>query len=423
MVCEDVNLADLAEAQGTPAYVYSTATLERHFQVLRDSFKRTRPLIAYAVKANPNMAVISVLARQGAGADTVSRGEIERALRAGVPPDRIVFSGVGKTDAELAFAVEAQLLQVNVESEPEMRRLEALAQDQRRIVRIAVRVNPDVGAGGHDKISTGREDAKFGVSLSEAERLYQAASDSAWLDPVGLACHIGSQITDLAPLRDAYTRLGALTLRLRSAGLAVHRLDLGGGLGVPYFDAPAPPSPAAFAAMAEAVVADLDVELTFEPGRLLVANAGVLISRVIHVHERPEGRRFLVLDAGMNDLLRPALYEAFHDIRPIRRQGGEQPERAYDVVGPVCETSDTFARDRKLPPLGSGDLVALMTAGAYGSAMASEYNSRPLVPEILVDGPRYAVVRPRPSLQEMLDRERAPSWIHPGSPVEASPRG
>ena len=411
MYCEDVPLARIAAEVGTPAYVYSTATLERHFQVFRDAFKAQTPLIAYAVKANANLSVIATLARLGAGADTVSEGEVRRALAAGVPANRIVFSGVGKTDAELAFALEAGLSEINVESEPEMARLAAIAERKGVRARIAIRVNPDVGAGGHAKISTGSADNKFGVSLIEAERLYADATNNAWLDPVGVACHIGSQINDLAPMEAAFGKMRGLVERLRSQGLSVRRLDLGGGLGVPYFDAPIPPSPQAFAAMVERVTEGLEVELAFEPGRVIVANAGVLLSRVIHVHQRPEGVRFLVLDAAMNDLIRPAMYEAFHDIRPVIQQAAGTGTADYDVVGPICETGDTFARARALPPLRAGDLVAFMTSGAYGASMASEYNARPLVPEVLVRGDRFEVVRPRPSYDDMLAREPMAGWL------------
>ena len=409
-MCEGVSLSAIAEAVGTPVYVYSTATLERHFTVFRDAFKTRTPLIAYAVKANPNLSVIRTLARLGAGADTVSEGEIRRALAAGVPADRIVFSGVGKTAVELAFALDVGVNEINVESEPEMNLLARIAADKGVRATIAIRVNPDIGAGGHDKISTGKADSKFGVSLSEAERLYARASNTAGLKPVGVACHIGSQITDLAPMEAAFRTMRALVERLRGEGMSVDRLDLGGGLGVPYFDAPEPPSPADFAAMTERVVEGLDVQLAFEPGRVIVANAGVLVSRVIHVHERPDGRRFLVLDAAMNDLVRPAMYDAYHDIRPVTAPSHDAARLAYDVVGPVCETGDTFTKGRMLAPLKAGDLVAFMSAGAYGAAMSSEYNSRLLVPEVLVSGDRFAVVRPRPTYEDMLAREQAPGW-------------
>jgi diaminopimelate decarboxylase len=411
--CEDVPLAAIAEAVGTPVYVYSTATLERHFTVFRQALRSHNglgdPLIAFAVKANSNVAVLRVLARQGAGADTVSEGEIRRALAAGVPPERIVFSGVGKTARELAFAIDTGVAEINIESEPELDLLEAIARSKNARPTLAIRVNPDVSAGGHSKISTGKADSKFGVSLAEAERLYAKASASPHLGPVGVACHIGSQITDLAPLEAAFVKMRALVERLREQGLKVERLDLGGGLGVPYFNQPEPPSPADYAAMAARVMTGLDIQFAFEPGRLLTANAGVLLTSVIHRHDRPEGRRFVVLDAAMNDLLRPAMYEAFHDIRPVKPRGG--PEQLCEVVGPICETGDTFARDRMLPDLEAGDLVAFMTAGAYGSAMASEYNSRPLIPEVLVSGDRFAVIRERPDYAVMLERDKVPNWL------------
>ena len=287
--------------------------------------------------------------------------------------------------------------------------LSALARARGARPGVVIRVNPDVGAGGHAKISTGTRESKFGVSLAEAERLYALASADPHLNALGVACHIGSQITDMAPLARAFGLMRALVERLRARGLAVERLDLGGGLGVPYFNQPDPPTPMDFAAMASAALGGLEIALAFEPGRVIAANAGVLVSRVIHVHERPEGRRFLVLDAAMNDLIRPAMYDAYHDIRPVRPRG--EPASAYDVVGPVCETGDTFTRDRLLPPLAAGDLVAFMSAGAYGAVMSSEYNSRPLIPEVLVKDDAWAVVRPRPSYEAMLAREPAAPWL------------
>ena len=409
--CEEVPLRRIAEAVGTPVYVYSSATLSRHYQVFRDAFAPRKVEIAYAVKANSNLSVLAVLARLGAGADTVSEGEIRRALKAGVPADRIVFSGVGKTGAEIGFALDAGVGQINVESEPELDLLVELAAARGARPRIAIRVNPDVGAGGHAKISTGKAESKFGVSLSEAERLYARAANTAGVQPVGLACHIGSQITQLEPLEAAYTTLRDLAARLRAQGLEVSRLDLGGGLGVPYFHQPAPPTPADLAKVVARVFDGFEAGLTFEPGRVIAANAGVLLSRVIHVNARPEGKRFLVLDAAMNDLIRPAMYDAYHDIRPVAVAPAGASLLPYDVVGPVCETGDTFTRERPLPELKAGDLVAFMSAGAYGAVMSSEYNSRPLVPEVLVKGPDFAVVRPRPTYDEMLAREPLAPWL------------
>ncbi|WP_421738481.1 diaminopimelate decarboxylase [Caulobacter sp.] len=411
LACEGVPLARIAAQVGTPVYVYSRATLERHFTVFRDALEIAGvadPLIAYAVKANSNVAVLKVLGDLGAGADTVSEGEVRRALAAGIPGERIVFSGVGKARREIEFALKAGVAEINVESEPELNLIAEVAAELGVRAKVAFRVNPDVAAGGHAKIATGKAENKFGVSFAEAARLYANASNNANLEPVGVACHIGSQITDLAPMRAAFTKMRGLVEQLLCEGLSVERLDLGGGLGVPYFNMPTPPSPADFAAMVGEVTRGLPVKLAFEPGRVIAANAGVLVSEVLHVHERPEGRKFLVIDAAMNDLIRPAMYDAFHDIRPLTRREGEV---VYDVVGPICETGDTFTRDRSMPPLAAGDLVAFMSAGAYGAAMASEYNTRPLVPEVLVDGDRFAVIRARPSYEEILARDLIPDWV------------
>jgi len=412
--CEGVALSAIAKAVGTPVYVYSSATLERHFNVFQDAFKGLgvgEPLVAYAVKANSNLSVLSTLAAQGAGADTVSEGEVRRALAAGVPPSRIVFSGVGKTAAELAFAVQTGVCEINVESEPELDLLAEVAARLGKRQAIAIRVNPDVSAGGHAKIATGKSENKFGVSFAEALRLYAKAESLPSIHAAGVACHIGSQITDLTPMREAFAKMRGLVENLRQHGHKVERLDLGGGLGVPYFNQPTPPAPDAFAAMVADVTQGLNVQLAFEPGRMIAANAGVLLSEVIHVHERPEGRRFLVLDAGMNDLIRPAMYDAYHAISPLKEPAKDVGLLTYDVVGPVCETGDTFTRDRDLPSLGAGDLVAFLSAGAYGAAMSSEYNSRLLVPEVLVKGDDYAVIRPRPTYEEMLAREPMAPWL------------
>lgn len=414
---EGVPLEAVAAAVGTPAYVYSTATLTRHYRLLRTALDSHREalgdaLIAFAVKANSNVAVLATLARLGCGADTVSEGEIRRALAAGIPGDRIIFSGVGKTDAELAFAVETGVRQINVESAVELDRLIAVARSKGAAPAIAIRVNPAIGAGGHARITTGGATDKFGVPMDQAFDLYARASASAHVEPVGLACHIGSQITTLAPLEAAFRALRDMTLGLRAQGLTVTRLDLGGGLGVPYHGQTDLPAIADYAAMTAGVLEGLEVEAAFEPGRLLAANAGVLLSRVIQINAREDGRRFLVLDAGMNDLMRPALYDAFHDMVPVRQREGEA--RAYDLVGPICESTDIFARDRSLPPLAAGDLVAFMGAGAYGAVLSSEYNSRPLVPEVLVDGDRWAVVRARPSYEQMLAAETRPDWLGGG---------
>jgi diaminopimelate decarboxylase len=404
LCCEGVPLSEIANAVGTPVYVYSSATLERHYEVFRKAFAPRDVLVAYAVKANGNIAVINALARKGAGADTVSQGEIERALKAGVPPERIIFSGVGKTEQELAFAVQTGIHEINVESIAELETLSRIAWALKKRPALAIRVNPDIGAGGHAKISTGQSDAKFGVSSEQALALYARAAADKHLDPKGLAVHIGSQIKDLAPIETAFRTIRGMVETLRAGGLSVERLDLGGGLGVPYFDEPDPPTPSDYAAMVNRVFEGLDIKLAFEPGRLIVANAGVLLSRVVRIQDR--ARPIIVLDAGMNDLLRPAMYDAFHDIKPLREPN--TAPQSYDVVGPICETSDTFARDRALSPMEDGDLVAFMTAGAYGATMSSPYCARDLVPEVLVRGDKYDVVRRRWTVAEQIALEHVP---------------
>jgi diaminopimelate decarboxylase len=412
LCCEGVSLQAIAETVGTPVYVYSSATLERHYDVFKAAFAPRQVMIAFAVKANANIAVLATLAAKGAGADTVSEGEIQRALRAGIPGQRIIFSGVGKTESELAYALRAGVHQINIESVAELEMLSRVAGAFGGPAPLAIRVNPDVGAGGHEKISTGKGDAKFGVSPHAALALYARAHADPHLAPKGLAVHIGSQIRDLAPLEAAFRVMRTLVEHLRADGLPVERLDLGGGLGVPYFNEPDPPSPAEYAAMVRRVMDGLDIKLAFEPGRMIAGNAGVLLSRVIRTQDR--ARPILVLDAGMNDLIRPAMYEAFHQIKPVRAPNAAP--QAYDVVGPICETGDTFTRNRMLPPQGDGDLVAFMTAGAYGAVMASTYNARALIAEVLVRGDQFEIVRRRWPVEEQLALEHIPAWTSPGDP-------
>lgn len=411
--CEDVPLDVIAEAVGTPAYVYSAATLERHLDVFQEAFAPRKVLVAFAVKANANVAVLATLARKGAGADTVSAGEIVRALRAGVSPRMIIFSGVGKTREELAFALASGVGQINVESAAELELLHEVAAQAGTGAPIAIRVNPDIGAGDHGKITTGGADAKFGVDPTTALQLYARAAALPHLQPLGLAVHIGSQIKALAPLQAAFARLRDMAIALRAQGLPVRRLDLGGGLGVPYHNEPPPPGPDAYAAMIAETLGELDVELAFEPGRLIAGNAGVLLTRVIRRQPRPD-RDIIVLDAGMNDLIRPAMYDAYHDLQPVSQPAREAHNEQVDLVGPVCETGDTFARNRLVPPLHANDLVAFLTAGAYAASMASTYNARPLAPEVLVRGGSFAIVRERIGVEEMLRAERLPPWLETG---------
>lgn len=411
---EDVDLARLAAEVGTPVYVYATATLRRHVAVFRQAFG-ARPIdLFYAMKANGNLSVIRTIATAGAGCDVVSEGEIRKAMAAGVPAERIVFSGVGKTEEELAFAVAAGLHQINVETPRELEVLDRIARAIGRRTPIAFRVNPDIGAGGHAKITTGSEANKFGVSFSEAVRLYAEAGRTAGVEPLGLAVHIGSQIFELGELEVAFSRMVELTKTLRASGHVVKRLDLGGGIGVrydttyPFEDGPERVE--AYARMVLRVTQGLDVDLAFEPGRMIVGNAGVLVARVVTLNERA-AKTFVVVDAGMNDLVRPAMYEAHHEIWPVAEPSPSANHLTCDVVGPICESSDTFAVDRVLPQLAPGDLVAFMTAGAYGSTMASTYNMRRLVPEVLVDGDKFAVVRPRQSWDELIGVDRLAPWL------------
>jgi len=409
---EQVDLCALAAEVGTPFYCYSTATFERHLDVFADAFAaRPDTLVCYSIKANSNLGVLATLARRGAGMDVVSEGEIRRALAVGVPGERIAFSGVGKTKDEMAFALEAGIFAFNVESEPELRALSEVASAMGKTARIAFRVNPDVDAGTHHKISTGKAENKFGIPFELAPSLYRQATRLPGIVPSGIHMHIGSQITDLTPFRNAFALLKELVETLRGSGLRIEFVNLGGGLGIPYRnDEPAPPLPADYARLVNEAMGDLDVRLLFEPGRMIAGNAGILVSRVLYVKTAPE-KTFTIVDAAMNDLIRPTLYEAYHQILPVAEPGPDTESRFTDVVGPVCETGDYLALARPLPALNAGDLIAVMTAGAYGAVQASQYNSRLLVPEVLVSGERYCVTRPRPSYETMLAAERVPDWL------------
>lgn len=409
MQVEQVPMEAIAQAVGTPVYVYSTATLERHVGVFRDGLAQLDdPLIAFAVKANPNAAVLATLAKLGLGADVVSGGELLRAVAAGIPASRIVFSGVGKTAEEMRLALNHGIYQFNLESEPEAEMLSQVAAALGKRAPVAFRINPDVDAGTHAKISTGKSENKFGIPYDRALDSYAAARDLPGLDVQGVAVHIGSQLTDLAPLEAAFVKVGALIDALRAAGHDIRTADLGGGLGVPYDPAqPLPPSPADYGAMVCRVTQDWPVRLMFEPGRVIVGNAGVLLSRVIRVKQGAQAP-FVIVDAAMNDLMRPSLYDAWHDIRAVKPSGARA---TANVVGPVCETGDTFAMHRDLDVVQADDLVAFMTAGAYGATMAGTYNSRPLTPEVLVSGDKWAVVRNRPPLRALIDGDIIPDWL------------
>jgi diaminopimelate decarboxylase len=415
---EEVAIETIAADVGTPVYVYATATLQRHYTVFAKALGAYGPTakhhVFYAMKANSNLAVLKTLAKLGAGADTVSEGEIRRALAAGIPAGKIVFSGVGKSAQELAFAVDAGIYQINVETEGELALLSQIASAKGRRQSAVIRINPDVAAGGHAKISTGSDANKFGVSITEAERCYAKAANMSGIAMKGLAVHIGSQILELDELEAAFKRLREMTVRLRGEGHGVERLDLGGGLGIPY-DIPenfdhGPQLIEAYAGMIDRTLGQLDVERGFEPGRLIVGNAGILVTRALHLNPRPH-TTFLVVDAAMNDLIRPAMYEAYHEIWPIRQATTTTPRKIYDVVGPICESGDTFTTGRTLAETNPDDLVAFMTAGAYGAVMSSTYNSRLLVPEVLVNGDQWSVVRPRPTFEALLALDRVPSWL------------
>ena len=411
LCAEDVPLPRIAEAVGTPAYVYSAATLRRHLGLFHEALAwADHALVCFAVKALSNVAVLKLLGDMGAGMDVVSIGEYARARAAGVPGDRIVFSGVGKTREEMRMALSGGIRQFNVESEPELRALSEVAASLGLTAPVAIRVNPDVDAKTHAKIATGKSENKFGIPIAQARAVYALAATLPGIDVVGVDMHIGSQLTDLAPYRAAYARMADLVVALRADGHDIRRLDMGGGLGIPYVrDNSVPPLPVEWGAVIRETVGHLGCAIEVEPGRNIAGNAGVLLSQVVYV-KKGEGRDFLILDAAMNDLIRPAMYEAHHELVPVNEAAGPAAQR-FDIVGPVCETGDTFERDATLPAMAAGDLVAFRSAGAYGAVMASEYNTRPLVPEVLVDGDRFAVIRPRPSVEEMLAREAIPDWL------------
>ena len=405
---EGVAVSQIAKEVGTPFYVYSQSTLERHYQVFADALKDVRASICFAVKANSNIAVLKVLADQGAGADVVSVGELKRALKAGVSKDKIVYSGVGKSRADLEYAVRAGIKQINVESEEELLVLNDVAQELGARMPIVLRVNPDVDAKTHEKISTGKSGNKFGIDWVRAVEVYQRASNMAGVDAKGLACHIGSQLPDLDPFRQAFRRMKEMVSELRGLGLDVSRVDLGGGLGIPY-DEGETPLPVEYGKLVVEELGDLDVDFEFEPGRMIAGNAGIMVSDVIYI-KKGATKTFAIIDAAMNDLMRPSLYSAYHAIVPVMEPQEGSATETYDFVGPICETGDTFAKDREVTALKPADLIAFRTAGAYGASMSNTYNSRALIPEVLVKGDEFAVIRKRVEIEDFLDMESLPDW-------------
>lgn len=408
---EDVALSEIAASVGTPFYCYSAATLTRHYNLFTEALSPLPHLVCFAIKSLSNIAVLKLLGDLGAGMDVVSGGEYRRAIAAGVPGNRIVFSGVGKTRDEMRLALSGGIRQFNVESEPEMRALSEVATSMGLVAPITIRVNPDVDARTHEKIATGKKDNKFGIPIDRASEVYAEAARLPGLQVIGIDVHIGSQLTELEPFEQAYLKVADLTMRLRAEGHTILRLDLGGGLGIPYTRSnEAPPLPMDYGALIKRTVGHLGCEIEIEPGRLISGNSGVLVSKVIYVKEG-QTRDFLILDAAMNDLVRPSMYGAHHDIDPVIEPSAATEPHPYDVVGPVCETGDTFAKARPLAPLHEGDLVAFRSAGAYGAVMASEYNTRPLIPEVLVRGDQFAVIRARPSFEDILNRDTIPKWL------------
>ncbi|MBL4855095.1 MAG: diaminopimelate decarboxylase [Robiginitomaculum sp.] len=411
MMAEQVSLSTVADEVGTPAYVYSAATFTRHYKVFEKAVSSMDSLIAYSVKANSNQAVLSLLAKLGSGADVVSGGELARALAAGIAADKIIFSGVGKSAEEMRAGLEAGIAQFNIESMPELEQLNAVAMDMGKTAPVAVRINPNVCAGTHEKISTGRAENKFGIDIEGVDTVFEQALAMPGIHLQGIAMHIGSQIDSLAPFASAITLAAGLIERLRKQGHKIETFDVGGGLGISYVGGDTtPPSPEEYGDLVKRLTQDLDVRMIFEPGRMIAGNAGVLLAKVLYV-KHGGARNFLIIDAAMNDLIRPALYDAYHDIEPVGAPAADTPMISYDVVGPICESGDTFTQHRMLPEMHAGDLIVLHTAGAYGAVQASQYNSRPLIPEVLVKDDKYAVVRKRPSIEDVLKTEHVPDWV------------
>ena len=411
MMAEDIPLQTIADTVGTPVYVYSAATLKRHYHVFDRAISGMDNLIAYSVKANSNLAVLALLAKLGAGADVVSGGELARALAAGIPANKIVFSGVGKTQDELRAALSAGILQFNVESLPELHALNAVATEMGKIANIAFRINPDVSAGGHEKISTGNAENKFGINIDQAPAAYVKAAKLQAIKIVGIDMHIGSQIDTLAPFEQALTKGIELIKTLRANGHSINTYDFGGGLGIPYsHDENTPPLPELYGKMIEQATKGLGLKMIFEPGRMIAGNAGVLLAKTIYV-KQGSVRNFVILDAAMNDLIRPALYASHHGIEPVSLSENGAPKQCYDIVGPVCETGDTFAVQRDLPEINAGDLMVIHSAGAYGAVQSGQYNTRPLVPEVLVSGDKFEIIRDRPTIEDILKTESIPDWV------------
>ena len=411
LYAEDVALRQIAEEVGTPVYIYSTATLQRHFRVFKQPYGDMDVLVCFAMKANSNQAVLKTLAAEGAGADVVSGGELTRALRAGIPAEKIVFSGVGKTRDEMRMALDAGICQFNVESEAELITLSEVAKEEGKIAPVSMRVNPDVDAKTHAKISTGLAENKFGIAWQKAQEVYALIKELPAVEAVGIDMHIGSQLTALTPFAEAFSRIADLVTALREKGHNIKHLDLGGGLGIPYDpDMENPPEPEAYGEVVKKYASDLGCKLIFEPGRMIAGNAGILMSKVEYIKQGID-RRFVILDAAMNDLARPALYDAFHHIEPVKQPRKDADMTPSDFVGPVCESGDTFAKDRMAPPLSAGDLIIFRSSGAYGAVMANSYNSRALVPEVLVNGNKMAVIRKRETIDELIARDIVPDWL------------